>query len=104
VKAFHELLSEQMDRAGITPQALAECADVNLATAYKWRNGDVAPRPWRIEKIAECVGLDPVKLARSLYLEAAQRIATEKPPSMAELVHRIEALEEQVRNLSGGNQ
>lgn len=52
---------------------------MNQATAYKWRSGDVAPRPWRIEKIAECIGTDPVKLARALYVETAQRIETNKP-------------------------
>jgi hypothetical protein len=99
VKAFHELLAEQMDRAGVTPQALAECAGVNQATAYKWRSGDVAPRPWRIEKIAECIGIDPVKLARALYTETAARISTGRPPSTGELLQRIAALEEQFRKL-----
>lgn len=103
MKAFHELLTEQMDRAGVTPQALADCAGVNPATVYKWRSGDVAPRPWRIEKIAECVKADAVKLARALFVETAQRIETEKPPSLGELLERISSLEQQFRELQPKN-
>ncbi len=103
MKAFHELLTEQMDRAGVTPQVLADCAGVNPATVYKWRSGDVAPRPWRIERIAECVKIDATKLARALYVEAAQRIATDRPPSMGELLERISALEQQFRELQPGS-
>jgi len=103
MKAFHELLTEQMDRAGVTPLVLAHCAGVSLATVYRWRTGEVAPRPWRVEGIADCIKADPVKLARALYVEAASRIATDRPPSMAELLERIRTLEQQFRELEPGS-
>jgi hypothetical protein len=92
-----------MDRAGVTPQVLADCAGVSLSTVYRWREGGVAPRPWRIETIAGCIKADAVKLARALYVEAAQRIATDRPPSMGELLERISALEQQFRELEPGS-
>lgn len=104
MKAFHELLAERMDRAGMTAQALAACVGVNQATVSKWRSGQVAPRPWRIETIAECLGVPPQPLARALYEETAARIKAERPqperpPSIGELLNRIGVLEEQFRQL-----
>ena len=99
MKPFQERLTEQMDRAGVTPQALADCLGVNPATVYKWRSGEVTPRPYRIEPSAECLGVHPTELARAIYMDTSKRIQPVRPPSTAELLRRIEALEERFRQL-----
>lgn len=88
-----------MDRAGVSPLELADCAGVNVATVYKWRSGEVTPRPWRIEVIAECIGINPNKLGQALYAEAKDRVQPQRAASTRELEARIRVIEEALKNL-----
>jgi len=64
---FSKWLNDQMERSGLTQEALANKVDVSHVTVSKWQRGKHTPDPGRLLKLAEVFNEKPLRLFNMVY-------------------------------------
>ncbi len=64
---FSKWLNDQMERSGLTQEALANKVDVSHVTISKWQRGKHEPDPKRLLKLAEVFDENPLRLFNMVY-------------------------------------
>jgi transcriptional regulator with XRE-family HTH domain len=99
--AFARWLNDQMEKLGLTQEALGNKVDVSHVTVSKWQRGKHLPDPKVLRKLAAVTGVEDIWLFRLVgYLGNAKGTEANKSfdPEIENLVDKIMSLPESDRS------
>jgi transcriptional regulator with XRE-family HTH domain len=73
VKAMGQRLQELRDRAGLTQQALAQCAGIPVSSLRNWEQGRVLPQLDAAYRLAKAMNITLDELAGKVFMGAAAK-------------------------------
>lgn len=97
---FAEWLDVTMSNKGIMGRTLAEAAGVHDSAVSRWRSGTAVPSMDSLERMADLLGVDPLRLAVTAGVITAA-VAGVDPLSMPEATARRESVRRQLANIRG---